>query len=194
MAHFSLLITLPIWCCKFFFKNMGQPRPLFRLFSSFQTNISILTTNKCEKCPSSIRRRDSNAQPSDYESPHFTRPGLPPFGVASLMLEGQFNQTSLVSNAGYEPQHRICFAQSDSLDCPKSAIFGNLPVIKCDRVGWKTFLTKIRTFLVHQFFALGQSFLGRFRVSQKHFIDNNSRFQRDSSTDCHGEGKHTDHL
>ena len=27
---------------------MGQLRPLFRLFSSFQTNITILTTNKCE--------------------------------------------------------------------------------------------------------------------------------------------------
>ena len=31
------------------------------------------------KYPSSIRRRDSNSQPSDYESPPFTtRPGLPP--------------------------------------------------------------------------------------------------------------------
>ena len=28
--------------------KMGQPRPLFRLFSSFQTIITILTTNKCE--------------------------------------------------------------------------------------------------------------------------------------------------
>ena len=55
---------------------MGQPRPLFNLFSSFQTNITILTTNKCEKCPSSIW--DSNLQPSDYESPPLsTRPGLP---------------------------------------------------------------------------------------------------------------------
>ena len=28
---------------------MGHPRPLFNLFSSFQTHITILTTNKCEK-------------------------------------------------------------------------------------------------------------------------------------------------
>ena len=29
---------------------MVQPTPLFRLFLSFQTNITILTTNQCEKC------------------------------------------------------------------------------------------------------------------------------------------------
>ena len=43
-------------------KKMGQPRPLFRLFLSFQTNITILTTNKCEKCPTSIQRWDLNLQ------------------------------------------------------------------------------------------------------------------------------------
>ena len=32
-----------------FFERMGHSRPLFCLFSSFQTNITILTTNKCEK-------------------------------------------------------------------------------------------------------------------------------------------------
>ena len=32
-----------------FFKKDGHSRPLFRLFSSFQTNITVLTTNKCEK-------------------------------------------------------------------------------------------------------------------------------------------------
>ena len=32
-----------------FYKKMGQPRPLFCLFSSFQTNNTILTSNKCEK-------------------------------------------------------------------------------------------------------------------------------------------------
>ena len=31
-----------------FFKKMGQPRPLFRLF---QTNNTIFTTYQCEKCP-----------------------------------------------------------------------------------------------------------------------------------------------
>ena len=62
----------------FFFKKMGQPRPLFRLFSSFQTNQFLQQIN-VKKCSSSIRRRDSNSQPSDYESPPLTtRPGLPP--------------------------------------------------------------------------------------------------------------------
>ena len=28
---------------------MGQPWPLFRLFSAFQAKFTILTTNKCEK-------------------------------------------------------------------------------------------------------------------------------------------------
>ena len=66
---------------------MNQPRPLFRLFSSFQTNNTIFTTNKCEKCPSSIRRWDSNSQPSDSVSPPLTtespplttRPGVLPY-------------------------------------------------------------------------------------------------------------------
>ena len=34
---------------KLFFKN-GQFRPLFRLFSVFKTNNTILTTNECLKC------------------------------------------------------------------------------------------------------------------------------------------------
>ena len=47
-------------------------------FSSFQTNITTLTTNKCEKCPSSIRYQYSNTQPFDYEFPPLTtRQGLP---------------------------------------------------------------------------------------------------------------------
>ena len=53
--------------------------PLFHLFSSFQTHITIFTTNKCEKCPSSRRYCDSNSQPLENESPPITtRPGLPP--------------------------------------------------------------------------------------------------------------------
>ena len=57
----------------------------FHFFHPFQTNITIFTTNKCEKCPSSIRRRDSNSQPSDYKSPPLTtRPGFPPSDLAGL--------------------------------------------------------------------------------------------------------------
>ena len=40
--------------------KMGHPRHLFRLFLSFQTNITIFTANKYEKCPSCIQYRDSN--------------------------------------------------------------------------------------------------------------------------------------
>ena len=70
-----------------------QPRPLFRLFSSFQTNNIILTTNKCEKCPTSIWRQESNSQPSDYKSPPLTtRPGLPP------RMTGPFLRTNNVKN------------------------------------------------------------------------------------------------
>ena len=52
--------------------------PLFNLFSSSETNITIFTTNICEKCPSSVLCWDLNPQPSDHESPPVTtRPGLP---------------------------------------------------------------------------------------------------------------------
>ena len=74
----------------FFFKKMGQPRPLFHLFSSFQTNIiRIFTTNKCvKKCPSSIQCWDLNPQPSKHESsPITTSPELPPRNRKLLYLE-----------------------------------------------------------------------------------------------------------
>ena len=73
---------LSLHLLSFFFNFfMVQPTPLFRLFLSFQTNITILTTNQCEKmsCPSIIRCRDSNPWPLECESPPITtRPGLPP--------------------------------------------------------------------------------------------------------------------
>ena len=58
---------------------MGHRWPPFHLFSSFRTNITIFTTNKCEKCPSHIQRQDLNPRPSEHESlPITTRQGLPP--------------------------------------------------------------------------------------------------------------------
>ena len=55
---------------------MGHPG-LFFIY--FQTNITIFTTNKREKCPSSIWCLDSNPRPLEHESPAITtRPGLPP--------------------------------------------------------------------------------------------------------------------
>ena len=62
---------------------MGQPRPFFVYFWSFQTNYTLFTANQCEKmskCPSSVWQcMDSNPQPYKHESsPITTRPGLPP--------------------------------------------------------------------------------------------------------------------
>ena len=74
--HLQPLFSLSLYL-SFFLKNGPTPAS-FHVFSSFQTNITILTTNKCEKCPSSIRRWDSNSQPSYSKSPLLTtRPGLP---------------------------------------------------------------------------------------------------------------------
>ena len=70
-----------------FLKKMGQPRTLFHLFLSFQANITILTTNKCEKCPSSIWCWDSNSQPLEHKSPPIiTRPGLMPINEKLLKM------------------------------------------------------------------------------------------------------------
>ena len=64
---------------------MDHSRALFRLFSSFQPNITSFTTNKCEKCPSSIRCWDSNPRHSEHKSsPITTRPGLLPRLVTTL--------------------------------------------------------------------------------------------------------------
>ena len=57
---------------------MDNPRPLLIYFRSFQTNITILTTNIFEKMlwPSSIWRRDSNPRPSELQvssHDHYTR-------------------------------------------------------------------------------------------------------------------------
>ena len=75
-----MLLALGFAYSPCFFKKIGQPRQLFHLFLSFQRHIiTIFTTNKCEKCPSSIWCRDSNSRPLEHESPPITtRPGLTP--------------------------------------------------------------------------------------------------------------------
>ena len=80
LTRLVLLVRLaPAATYIFFFFKKGHPRPLFNLFSSFQTNITMFTSNTCEKCPSSIQCWDSNPWPSGHESPPITtRPGLPP--------------------------------------------------------------------------------------------------------------------
>ena len=63
--------------------KMGQPRPLFGLFSVFSSkHYNFLQQIYVKKCPSSIRCRDSNPRPSECESlPITTRPGLPPNNI-----------------------------------------------------------------------------------------------------------------
>ena len=63
----------------YFLKKWATSDLFFILFSSFQTNMSIFTTNVCEKWPSSIWCRDSNPRPSGHEFPPITTtPWLPP--------------------------------------------------------------------------------------------------------------------
>ena len=55
-----------------FFKMAINPQPLSRLFSSFQTIITIFTTNICKKCPSSIRWWGLNPRSSEHKYPPIT--------------------------------------------------------------------------------------------------------------------------
>ena len=55
-----------------FFKT-GYPRTLLSLFSVFfKQTAQILQQINVKKCPTSIRCRDLNKQPLDYESPPLT--------------------------------------------------------------------------------------------------------------------------
>ena len=68
---------------------MGQPRPLLSLIFVLvkQTSLQFLQQIYVEKCPSSIRCRDSNPRPLEHESPPITtRPGLPPSFIYSYNL------------------------------------------------------------------------------------------------------------
>ena len=61
-----------------FFENGPSP-PSFLFIFVFSNKHYNFTTNKCEKCSSSIRHWDSNPRPLEHESPPITiRPGLPP--------------------------------------------------------------------------------------------------------------------
>ena len=61
----------------FFLKKMGHPRPLLSfIFGLFKQTLKFYNIIS-EKCPSSIRYRDSNPRPLGRESPPITtRPGL----------------------------------------------------------------------------------------------------------------------
>ena len=60
----SLATPLPHFSQSLFLNGLSAAS--FCLFLSFQTNNAFFTTNKCEKCPSSIQYWDSNPQPSSH--------------------------------------------------------------------------------------------------------------------------------
>ena len=62
-----------------FFK-WANPGLFFIYFRLFKHALQFLQQINVNKCPSSIRCRDSNSQPLEHESPPITtRPGLPPY-------------------------------------------------------------------------------------------------------------------
>ena len=66
LAKHSLTLKIII------FQKWANPASFSFIFCLFQTHITIFTTNKCEKCPSSIRCQDSNSRPLGHESPPIT--------------------------------------------------------------------------------------------------------------------------
>ena len=88
---------------------MGHPRPLFRLFSFFSNKHEYnFSTNKCEKCPSSIWHWDSNPQPSEHESPPITtRSGLP------LPISLCYNMISKLNNVFRSSQRHVDSCSSE---------------------------------------------------------------------------------
>ena len=88
LIQFNLICILTFWfprkkvsIKKFCFVECEGDRQTEKcqILSSFQTNITILTSNKREKFPSSIWCWDSNSKPLEHKSPPLTtRPGLPP--------------------------------------------------------------------------------------------------------------------
>ena len=62
-----------------FFKNMGQPRPLFHLFSSFQINITIFIADIYGKMSIKYMELGFKLTTFEHDTPPMTnRPGLPP--------------------------------------------------------------------------------------------------------------------
>ena len=87
------------WHLKLSLKK-GHPRPLFIIFRSFVTNITIFTTMYVKKCSSNIRCWDS--KPLRHEFPPITTwpPVLPPFKVWILRLKWLMILTWSVERSG----------------------------------------------------------------------------------------------
>ena len=64
---------------------MGHPGLFFVYFWFFSNQQFCFKQINVKKCPSTIRRRDSNPRPFEHElsSPITTRPGLPPLQLKS---------------------------------------------------------------------------------------------------------------
>ena len=74
--------------CFFFKKNGSTPASFSFILSHFQANNTIFTTNKCEKCPFSFWRWESNPQWLEHKSSHITTsPGLPPLILICLSAD-----------------------------------------------------------------------------------------------------------
>ena len=114
---------------------MGQPRPLFVYFWSFQTNIiTIFTTNKCEKCPSSIQCRDSNPRPPEREPlPITTRPGLPPSwkNFTTRSRQGKFHPSR--ESYIFKQQHTFYWDSSMHMGLANGMQWSIL-YLKCSRI------------------------------------------------------------
>ena len=95
-------------CRKQFFLNGPTPASFSFTFGLCKQTLQIFTTNICEKCPSRIRYRDLNPQPSECESPPITtRPGLPPVPLTPLFhhCRAPFDELNEHMNASYLPTY-----------------------------------------------------------------------------------------
>ena len=101
-AHWQIYLEQMLHQCRFisclYFFKWAIPGLFFVYFRSFQTNFTIFTTNKCEKCPSSIRRRESNPQPLERESLPITTRWLPPSAYLKVILRKSKIPTPLCLN------------------------------------------------------------------------------------------------
>ena len=71
----------------------GPSHASFSFIFVFSNKHYNFTSNKWEKCPSSVQCWDSSSQPSEHESPPITtRPGFPPDEFCCLWMEWKWMQ------------------------------------------------------------------------------------------------------
>ena len=111
--HFAILLS-NIFCSVSLFspfstvKKWTNPGLFFVYFRSFQSNNTFLTTNQCDKCPSSIRHRDSNPQPFKRELSPITTITLDQKEPCHLMLEANVVPAfNVLDISNYLPRHTM---------------------------------------------------------------------------------------